>query len=44
MTFLLGAALLIALAVAGTYIGDPTFRPDRDSGHWQTTIHEETNP
>jgi len=38
MTILLGAGVILALVVASTYIGDPTYRPDRDPGRWQTTI------
>lgn len=38
MTFLLYAAAFAVLAFGATYIPDPTFRPDRDPGHWQTTV------
>ena len=37
MSFILYAALLGVLAFGGTVIGDPTFRPEHDPGHWQTT-------
>ena len=40
MTFLLYAAAFAVLAFGGAYIGDPTFRPDRNPGHWHTTIKE----
>lgn len=44
MTFFLAAGLLCALVIAGTYLGDPTYRPDRDPGRWQTTTTKETRP
>ena len=42
MTFLLLAVVFAALAFGGAAVGDPTFRPDRDPGHWQTTVRHET--
>lgn len=41
MSFLLGAALVAAFAIAGTYFGDPFYRQDRDPGRWQTTVQKE---
>lgn len=39
MSFLLYAVLLGVFAFGGAVIGDPTFRPDRDPGHWKTTVN-----
>lgn len=42
MSFLLWCALFGAAAFAGAQIGDPTFRPDRDAGHWVTIVRVES--
>lgn len=41
MTILIGAAAIVGIAVLGSWVGDPFFRPDRDPGHWQTTVRVE---
>lgn len=38
MSFIVCAVLLAAFSFGGAYVGDPTFRPDRDPGSWSITI------
>lgn len=41
MTFLATIALFAGLALCGAWIGDPTFRPEHDPGHWHTTVEKD---
>lgn len=38
MSFIGIVIVFAVFAVGGVYVGDPEFRPDRDPGHWITSV------